>query len=426
MAHQRTDTLWDHESLAGGANTDRTAKILRFTGAERAMHWAIALPFMVCLATAAVLFFYYNPNPQRPYRAIFSWIHRGSGIALVVAPLLVLAVCWRSFRVHLKNMKEGWLWSLAEVKWLLLMPLSVIFKRISLPEEGKFNAAEKLNFMMVTVACPVLAATGLMIWLTKTPFIPWMIHLGVTALVLPLVFGHKFMAIVNPGTRIGLSGMFSGRVNRDWAKHHYRRWFRENFEQTEQVPERIEQPLPAIAPAVATTAAKTPPQMSAGWPTSGQTLFESACDELRAGRQTEALRLGQEAVSVCIATGDLTCAARIFQKMGRGNKLRLRREELLVVGAELLAQKNITWAIHAYGLVLRQGEDEAAVEALLRIAELERERGAAIDAMKIYNFLVQHAPSHSARIRNKVKKIIKIAASSDATSRVAVSRVAAA
>jgi hypothetical protein len=39
---------------------------------------------------------------------------------------------------------------------------------------------------------------------------------------------------VNPGTRVGLSGMFSGSVDREWAKHHYRRWFRENFENVEK------------------------------------------------------------------------------------------------------------------------------------------------------------------------------------------------
>ena len=34
----------------------------------------------------------------------------------------------------------------------------------------------------------------------------------------PLLMGHKFMALVNPETRIGLSGMFTGFVDRQWAQ----------------------------------------------------------------------------------------------------------------------------------------------------------------------------------------------------------------
>ena len=45
----------------------------------------------------------------------------------------------------------------------------------------------------------------------------------------PLILKHVFMATVNPDTRVGLSGMISGFVNRHWARHHYRWWYDENF-----------------------------------------------------------------------------------------------------------------------------------------------------------------------------------------------------
>jgi hypothetical protein len=46
----------------------------------------------------------------------------------------------------------------------------------------------------------------------------------------PLMLGHVYMALINPDTRVGLSGMLSGYVDRHWARHHYRSWYRENFE----------------------------------------------------------------------------------------------------------------------------------------------------------------------------------------------------
>ena len=51
----------------------------------------------------------------------------------------------------------------------------------------------------------------------------------------PLVAGHIFMAAINPSTRIGLEGMFTGWVDREWAKHHYRSWYREHFEKDEAI-----------------------------------------------------------------------------------------------------------------------------------------------------------------------------------------------
>jgi cytochrome b subunit of formate dehydrogenase len=57
-----------------------------------------------------------------------------------------------------------------------------------------------------------------------------MVHVGLVVAVVPLVFGHMYMAILNPTTRVGLSGMVSGFVDREWARHHYSRWYRDHFE----------------------------------------------------------------------------------------------------------------------------------------------------------------------------------------------------
>jgi cytochrome b subunit of formate dehydrogenase len=35
------------------------------------------------------------------------------------------------------------------------------------------------------------------------------------------------MAVVNPSTRHALRGMTLGGVNREWARHHHRRWVEE-------------------------------------------------------------------------------------------------------------------------------------------------------------------------------------------------------
>jgi formate dehydrogenase subunit gamma len=94
--------------------------------------------------------------------------------------------------------------------------------------------------MMVMGTCPVFIVTGILLWLPGNHFGPWLIHVG-TGLVAPvLMIGHIYMAVVNPDTRVGLSGMITGRVDREWARHHYAVWYRDHFHEdgTRRDPDR--------------------------------------------------------------------------------------------------------------------------------------------------------------------------------------------
>ena len=59
---------------------------------------------------------------------------------------------------------------------------------------------------------------------------PWIIHVSLGLVAPLLMIGHIYMAVVNPDTRIGLSGMITGRVDRKWAMHHYARWYRDHYD----------------------------------------------------------------------------------------------------------------------------------------------------------------------------------------------------
>jgi formate dehydrogenase subunit gamma len=119
------------------------------------------------------------------------------------------------------------------------MGLAAVSSRVRLPEAGKFNAAEKLNFMMVMTVTPLLAVSGILIWMPGIAFYSWLLHFTLAAAAVLLMLGHVFMATVNPGTRVGLSGMLSGYVDRGWAEHHYPRWYREHFERTGRARDAI-------------------------------------------------------------------------------------------------------------------------------------------------------------------------------------------
>jgi formate dehydrogenase subunit gamma len=229
-------------------------EILRFRVCERHLHWAIAIPFKICYLTAVTLVLVYNPSPARPYRDVFAWIHRLSGICLATLPPLMLFIHRREFGMHLRNVREAWSWRFDDLKWLLLMGPATLSKKVALPHQGKFNAAEKINFMVVLSTYPIYIATGLAIWFLRPAYVSWMVHFSMAMAATPLVIGHIFMATVNPDTRVGLKGMISGWVSREWAQHHYRYWYDEHFGQYEH---------PAHAAASAVPAPSAPPALPA-------------------------------------------------------------------------------------------------------------------------------------------------------------------
>ena len=206
------------------------SKILRFHRTERAVHWAIAIPFMACYATALILVIVYNPEPTRPLRSIFSWAHRISGLCLAVLPVLAIIRSRGDYRIHFYNIRQAWIWTFKDIQWLCVAGLAAVTKRVKLPDQGKFNAAEKLNFMVLMGTYPLYILTGIFIWVTHMAFASWILHVLMALLATPLILGHIYMAVINPASRVGLPGMTSGLVDREWAKHHYAEWFRETYE----------------------------------------------------------------------------------------------------------------------------------------------------------------------------------------------------
>jgi formate dehydrogenase gamma subunit len=235
------------------------AKILRFARSERILHWCIAGPFLVSLASAVIMVLIYNPDPTRPYRLVFSRIHRISGVALMFLPMLAAFKARGDIRLHFYNIRQAWVWMFDDIKWLALMGLAAVNPKIKLPEQGKFNAAEKINFMVLMVTYPLYVATGLLMWLTPLAILSWLMHFFMALMAVPLIFGHLYMALINPASRVGLHGMISGFVDRQWAKHHYRRWYRDHHEAHEMPEDRLPPgteevlsppPAPGDAPAV--------------------------------------------------------------------------------------------------------------------------------------------------------------------------------
>jgi formate dehydrogenase gamma subunit len=214
----------------GSAEEIFSREIPRFRKSERALHWAIAIPFLLCLTSGVGVKLFFNTlHSGLLMRSALLWVHRGSGVLLLLLPVWV---AWRhrtELSLYLYNVKRAWSWTADDLKWLALIGLASLSRKIALPEQHKFNAGEKINFMALMLTYPLLVGTGVFLMTPGIHFLSFIAHVAVAFLSAPLIVGHLFMAVVNPDTRVGLSGMFSGNVDREWAKHHYTKWYRENF-----------------------------------------------------------------------------------------------------------------------------------------------------------------------------------------------------
>jgi formate dehydrogenase subunit gamma len=237
-------------SDTGRAKASPPDEILRFRKSERQLHWAVAAPLIVSLTTATILVAVYNLHPGWPYRAVFSWTHRISGVCLFFLPLLTVMRHRKELGIYVDNTRQAWFWTLNDVKWLFLMGPASMCKKISLPHQGKFNAAEKINYMVLTLTYPCYIVTGVLIWLPGVALVAWLLHFSMAMIATPLIMGHIFMATINPETRVGLTGMISGFVDRQWAKHHYRLWYDQHFGHAEVVASvaRVGESVAEIAP----------------------------------------------------------------------------------------------------------------------------------------------------------------------------------
>ena len=195
----------------------------RFNRSFRALHWAFSLPFMILLVSGIALAL---PSFEvlLSHRELLRSIHLYSAIGLVVLPLFT--VVFGDRRSLARDAREIDYWDRLDWMWL---GRSLTFWRGRLPAQGRFNAGQKLNTVLVIAATTGFVVTGVLMWRAEL-FPLWLgdvatqVHDALTLLVIPLVLGHIFMAALNPRTNGALGSIFHGRVDREWARAHHGRW----------------------------------------------------------------------------------------------------------------------------------------------------------------------------------------------------------
>jgi formate dehydrogenase subunit gamma len=201
-----------------GSDATEVRELPRFSRAERAVHWTLAVLMGVCIVTAAIL---YNGFLGVPigHRRVVELIHVYSGLAL---PLPLLAgLGFTAYRADVSRLNRfhpaDWAWLRSRTR------------RDGTIRVGKFNAGQKLNAALTTGSILVLLGSGLLMYFPDLARLSWrtgatLVHDWFALALGLLVVGHIVEAIHDPEAR---RGMRTGRVSRAWALREHREWLDE-------------------------------------------------------------------------------------------------------------------------------------------------------------------------------------------------------
>jgi formate dehydrogenase subunit gamma len=211
-------------SLLGIATRDEKPKVsrapelvLRFTRSERAFHWLVAGAFFVLLITGVLM------GHRGTFHDVMYAGHLTSMGLLVIG--LALITVRGDRRALSQSRRELSRLDALDREWLARVPASV-FRHSPETPAGRFNAGQKLNFMLVSVFLAALFVSGIGLLITGShPVNPAFkaAHVAAAYLAFVLVLGHLYMALVNPSTRPALRGMISGKVDAAWVRKHHER-----------------------------------------------------------------------------------------------------------------------------------------------------------------------------------------------------------
>jgi formate dehydrogenase subunit gamma len=193
---------------------------VRFSRAERLLHWSNATLFLVLITTGMIL---YIPSLSSAVgrRLLVKDVHVVTGLLLPLPLLLAYAGRWRdSVRRDVRRFAR---WSTDDRRWLLSLG------RRGRDRLGKFNAGQKLNAIFVAGCIPLMLATGsIMRWFDPFP-LAWrtgatFVHDWIAVTLVFVVTGHIVKAVAEP---IALRAMLRGSVPVGHVERRHPRWWAE-------------------------------------------------------------------------------------------------------------------------------------------------------------------------------------------------------
>jgi formate dehydrogenase subunit gamma len=200
-------------------------RLQRFNAFERANHWLTAGSFILMALTGLVIL--YGNGLIRPWLGasayselarVSAWSHMAFAVPFAIGVVVMIFVWIR------QNLPErlDWAW--------LKQGGGFMRNDGNNPPARKFNAGQKIVFWGVALAGLALIVTGVglmfpFFWSGYTGMqLAQSLHTAIALLLIGLIIGHIYIGTI--GMQGAIDAMWSGWVDRNWAKEHHSLWYR--------------------------------------------------------------------------------------------------------------------------------------------------------------------------------------------------------
>jgi len=215
--------------------------VKRYTTADRILHWAVALGFVLALVSGYLIFFQGTSTLlDNAAGMVLRVAHRVGAILFVVAPILYFIFNKKRF-----GFLQAFKYDKSDLGWLKAAPKHY-FLGGDLPPQGKYNTGQKVYYLFAVVVGFLLAFTGFAMWFNlfdgRLGMLMIVLHdLGALALGLFFVI-HVYLAAIHPRENISLNAMVTGYMDREYAEHGHELWFKEmvELEKLEEEKKKLE------------------------------------------------------------------------------------------------------------------------------------------------------------------------------------------
>lgn len=204
--------------------------IIRFGVPERVAHWLHTLFFLIAFVSGVLMWAPATREWMGGARATVSRYHAFVGLTMVLLPVLLMLVGDR--RRLRDDLREVDLWSREDRRWLALALRGYVWRGKAMPRQGRLNAGQKVNVILVAALAVGFAATGGVL-MHKTSFPYWLVsralwlHGFLAVVAFALFLGHVAHVLVARHGRHYLRGMVDGRFPTWLARERHERWWEE-------------------------------------------------------------------------------------------------------------------------------------------------------------------------------------------------------
>jgi formate dehydrogenase subunit gamma len=205
-------------------------RILRFVLAERLSHWLYAAFFLMAFISGLLMWIPATRAWMAGARRLVAHYHGGAGLLMVVIPAVLFLILDRKRLAA--DVHDIDLWDADDRRWFWAALRGRTLRGREMPPQGRFNAGQKANAILVAAMALGFVVTGSMLqgreylplWLVSRAL--WL-HDFLTIAGIALLLGHLTHVFLTRHGRDSLRAMVGGTLSQQTARDRYVKWWRD-------------------------------------------------------------------------------------------------------------------------------------------------------------------------------------------------------